>query len=844
MKSTMTKQVFLQVAAMFGTLALTACGGSSSGTDQPTVSVVGKGASTGNGSASSTATSVTATDPLMFSSSNYSIAQSAGSVTLTVLRVGSADAAVSVNYSTVDGTAIAGTDYTAMNGTLEWAANDSSSKTIDVPLNAAAPFGGNKTFSVGLSNPSATAQIASPDSAVVTIAGDAVATAGSLQFSSSSYTVAQNSTQLVVTVTRTTASGGTTSVTYATTGGTAVAGTDFTAEQGTLTWTDGDAASKSFVVPISNANAFSGTKSFGLTLSNPASGAMLGTPSTASVVISGGTNAVMGSLHLAATSYTVDQSAGTVTVTVDRTGGSSGAVSVAYASANGTATAGKDYTRAAGTLTWSDGDGSPKSFTTAISGTTAFSGSKSFTVALSSPGNGVTIGSPSNATVTITGNGAAAVGSLQLAAATYVVAQNAGQVAISVDRGGGSAGTVSVDYATTDGSAKSGADFTAVQGSLTWNDGDAAPKVVSIRIGNATAFSGSRTFSFSLTQPNGAEVGTPASAVVTINGNGSGSGGAGGPSAPSGLTMTGQSANSVSLAWGAPGGSISHYKIYRNGASYATSTSTRYTDANATGATNDRWTGAANVYAYAVSAVDSNGVEGPQTTQTTFQIYTNGVFNFAGDYSYDSTANYKDTDGGPESGPYDIGINVWKGYGGFQPYAGNVVPQWDLEIGSFGYIVLDLKPTIQNQTWRLSLISRLPPGDVYPWSQVNVTDYGPAPVVGKWATYKIPLTALSIGKTHFEGYISGTTLTVTHVDSGVGVDAGGFISGNGVAPGTYIVGHNANGGPGTYTISPSQYVSSTSMTEQRTSLYKPNLQDTSGAGSNQFYIDNFKFTTQ
>jgi hypothetical protein len=182
-------------------------------------------------------------------------------------------------------------------------------------------------------------------------------------------------------------------------------------------------------------------------------------------------------------------------------------------------------------------------------------------------------------------------------------------------------------------------------------------------------------------------------------------------------------------------------------------------------------------------------------------------------------------------------------WGGFQPYAGDKVPQWDLEAGSFGYISMDLKPTKSGQTWDLSAISRLPPGDVYPWSFVSITNYGPAPQVGKWATYKIPLSALSIGKTRFTGSISGTTLTVSSVSGGVGVDAGGFISGEGVAPGTYILGFKAKGGgAGTYTIYPWQNVASTSMTEQRTSVYKIDISDRTGASNNYYYIDNLKFT--
>jgi hypothetical protein len=106
----------------------------------------------------------------------------------------------------------------------------------------------------------------------------------------------------------------------------------------------------------------------------------------------------------------------------------------------------------------------------------------------------------------------------------------------------------------------------------------------------------------------------------------------------------------------------------------------------------------------------------------------------------------------------------------------------------------------------------------------------------------VPLAALSIGMTHFSGSISGTKLTVTSVASGVGIDAGGFITGTGVAPGTYILGYDAQGGPGTYTVYPSQNVASTSMVEQRTSVYKFDIIDRGKQANNKYYVDNIKFT--
>jgi hypothetical protein len=337
------------------------------------------------------------------------------------------------------------------------------------------------------------------------------------------------------------------------------------------------------------------------------------------------------------------------------------------------------------------------------------------------------------------------------------------------------------------------------------------------------------------------------------------------PSAPTALVMTGQSTNSISLSWSAatPGSSpIAHYKIYRNGAAYATSATTSYRDAKATNANSPLGNGdqpsltnANTVYAYAVSAIDTAGNEGPQQANATFWVYYNGVFNWLGDFSYPGGSiniNYADTTGAPASGAADIDVSYTAMYAGFQPYAGKTTTVWDMEGGSFGYISLDLKPTISSDQWKLFIISRLPPGDVFPWSNVMLSNYGPAPVAGQWATYKIPLSVLTIGFTHFTGSISGTTLTVSGVSSGVssgvGIDAGGYLTGPGVPAGTYVTAFSqSGGGAGTYTvagpgISGSTSVASTSMVEQRTGIYKFGLADQSSASRNHYYLNNIKFT--
>jgi len=94
---------------------------------------------------------------------------------------------------------------------------------------------------------------------------------------------------------------------------------------------------------------------------------------------------------------------GTVTLVVTRTGGSDGAVSVDYATADGTATAGDDYTAADGTLTWIDGDAVSKMIQVAILDDGDADDGESFSVILSNATGDASIGL-ATATVTILDN--------------------------------------------------------------------------------------------------------------------------------------------------------------------------------------------------------------------------------------------------------------------------------------------------------------------------------------------------------------------------------------------------------------------------------------------------------
>ncbi|CAM3400032.1 T9SS type A sorting domain-containing protein [Flavobacterium longum] len=88
-------------------------------------------------------------------------------------------------------------------------------------------------------------------------------------------------------------------------------------------------------------------------------------------------------------------------ITVNRNGGSTGAISINYATSNGTAIAGQDYTAASGTLTWADGDMTPKTFTIPVAADFVLDNAETVGLTLSNP-VGTTIANGETATLTIT----------------------------------------------------------------------------------------------------------------------------------------------------------------------------------------------------------------------------------------------------------------------------------------------------------------------------------------------------------------------------------------------------------------------------------------------------------
>jgi hypothetical protein len=303
--------------------------------------------------------------------------------------------------------------------------------------------------------------------------------AGTLQFNSAAYSVAESGGNLTVTVTRTGGANGYVQVNFSTVNATAIAGQDYEAASGTLYFGPGE-TSLTFDVPVNEDTLDEANETFLVKLINPTSGATLGTPNTSTVTIAD--NDTAGTLQFSAAAVSVNESAATATVTVTRTGGAASGVSVNYATTNGTATAGTDYTTASGTLTFEANETS-KTFTVPILEDTRDEPNETVALTLSSPTGGATLGSPNPATLTIIDNDATPTLSINNASA---VEGNSGasNMTFTVTLSAASGQAVSVNWATANATATAPGDYTTGSGVLTFNAGETTKQIIVAVVGD------------------------------------------------------------------------------------------------------------------------------------------------------------------------------------------------------------------------------------------------------------------------------------------------------------------------------------------------------------------------
>ncbi len=412
---------------------------------------------------------------------------------------------ITVDWSTANGTAVAGSDYTAASGTLTFAPG-TTSQTLTVLVTGDALDEANETFTVNLANP--TAATIADGAGLGTITDDDAPPAVSI----ADATVTEGNTGPVLAtfaVTLSAPSGRTISVAYATANGTAVAPGDYAANSGTLTFTAG-VTTQNVSVIVNGDTIDEANETFTVTLSAPvnvtiADGSGLGT-------ITDDDGAPQLSIaDIAVTEGNAGSTNAQLTVTLLPASGQ--VVTVQWATANGTALAGSDYTQGAGTLTFAVGV-TQQTFNVAITGDTVDEANETFLVNLTNPVNATLNDAQAVATI----NDDDAPPGLSIADASLTEG-NTGSAALTftLTLSAASAQVITVDWATANGTAIAGSDYTAAAGTVTFAAG-VTTRTISVDVTGDVLDEANETFLVNLT--NGVNVAiTDGQAVGTITDN-------------------------------------------------------------------------------------------------------------------------------------------------------------------------------------------------------------------------------------------------------------------------------------------------------------------------------------
>jgi Tol biopolymer transport system component len=223
---------------------------------------------------------------LVFNRTNYSLTENQPQNPFSIIRVQRVgyliDSTVTVQFTTSDGTATAGSDYIDQSGTLTFAPGEAA-KSFVLPVINDNIIEPNETVNLTLSNPTGNATLGSPSSATFTIVNDDLYT---FQFSAATYNVSETAGSILITVTLLgNTPPGPVSVDYSTSDGTASERSDYITARGKLTFNPGE-TSKTFRVLLVDDNFVEGDETVNLSLSNPTgTGAVIGSPGTAQLRI-------------------------------------------------------------------------------------------------------------------------------------------------------------------------------------------------------------------------------------------------------------------------------------------------------------------------------------------------------------------------------------------------------------------------------------------------------------------------------------------------------------------------------------------------------------------------------
>ena len=217
-------------------------------------------------------------------------------------------------------------------------------------------------------------------------------------------------------------------------------------------------------------------------------------------------------ITLGSSSTTVNEGAGSVNVTILRSGDLSGTSSIKYATLSNTATAGVDYgsegVESAGTVIFAPGQSS-RQVSIAINDDSLPEPDETFNFVIDQP-QGATLGLQRTLGITIQDNDRSAVDFSK-----PIVNEGDGSATVTVTRGN-ALGSASLDYITVDGTAIAGSDYQAVSGTLNFAAGQTS-KTIAIPIINDNIGESNETFTLKFSNAVGVQLTTQQTTISIID---------------------------------------------------------------------------------------------------------------------------------------------------------------------------------------------------------------------------------------------------------------------------------------------------------------------------------------
>ena len=443
---------------------------------------------------------------LQFATNSLLVAEDAGRASLVVTRSAGHSGSVWVSFGTVDAGARAGIDFGGTNGVLVFGEGETA-KTIPIAILDNTTYQGSRSFTVRLTSPGGGAILGGIPDLQVTIA-DNERPPSFFSFTTNAFTVGEADNVVYVGVVRTNNTADTVSVGFHTTNLTALAGLDYAATNGVLTFTNGETL-KSFTVPILDDLTVQTNHTFGISLTPAETGSIIASPSNILVTIVDNDF----SLGFVTNAFYAGEADYYGFVTVRRTGITNTTVHVDYSALPGTAVSNLDFTPVSGTLDFAPGQVF-QYFYVPILDDLLQQTNQTVLLQLSNLTAGGTL-FQSNALLNIVDNDQLP-GVIGFASLAFRTPETAGNAVLTIIRTNGSTGFVSVRYATLSGTATGGVDYMNADAVVAFLEGETV-KTISIPVTNTPAVKGNVNFFVRLSNPTGgATLAEPPTATVTI----------------------------------------------------------------------------------------------------------------------------------------------------------------------------------------------------------------------------------------------------------------------------------------------------------------------------------------